>query len=206
VLSTTSYAILGQLVWGEATTYELVKAMGRNLRFMWPRAESRIYEEAKRLVDAGLAVAHEGHTGRRKRTVYAITEEGRRALREWLAGPPDALVLEHGPLLRILLGREGRPEDLLEAVASAREHAEAMLAVGTPLAQEYLDGRHPQQDEVHLRSLTFDYLYRWALFNRAWAERTEAEVRRWRDTEPNAAKRRRALARIEATLAGHDPV
>ena len=54
MLTTTSYAILGQLAWGEATTYELVKAMGRNLRFMWPRAESRIYEEAKRLVVAGL--------------------------------------------------------------------------------------------------------------------------------------------------------
>jgi hypothetical protein len=50
------------------------------------------------------------------------------------------------------------------------------------------------------------YLYRWALFNRDWAERAEAELRRWRDTEPNAAKRRRALARIEAALEGHDPV
>jgi hypothetical protein len=45
-----------------------------------------------------------------------------------------------------------------------------------------------------------------ALFNRDWAERAEAELRRWRDTEPNAAKRRRALARIEAALEGHDPV
>jgi hypothetical protein len=29
--TTTRYAILGQLAWGEATTYELMKAMGRNL-------------------------------------------------------------------------------------------------------------------------------------------------------------------------------
>ncbi len=53
-LTPTSYAILRQLAWGEATTYELVKAMGRNLRYMWPRAESRIYDEAKRLTAAGL--------------------------------------------------------------------------------------------------------------------------------------------------------
>jgi hypothetical protein len=80
-----------------------------------------------------------------------------------------------------------------------------MLAIGTPLAHEYLDGRHPQQEEVHLRSLTFDYLYRWALFNRDWAERTEAELRRWRDTGPSAAKRRRALERIRsAILQSHD--
>ena len=81
-LTTTTYAILGQLAWGEATTYELVKAMGRNLRFVWPRAESRIYAEAKRLVDAGLVSARKERTGRRPRTVYAITDEGRAALAE----------------------------------------------------------------------------------------------------------------------------
>ena len=81
-----------------------------------------------------------------------------------------------------------------------REHAEGMLAVGVPLAQEYLEGRHPQQDEVHLRSLTFDYLYRWALFNRAWAQRAEAELRGWRDLEPTEGKSRRALERIRAAV------
>jgi DNA-binding PadR family transcriptional regulator len=200
-ITTTSYAILGQLAWGEATTYELVKAMGRNLRFMWPRAESRIYDEAKRLVDAGLATARTGRTGRRPRTVYAITAGGREALRAWLASEPEGVALEHGPLLRILLGREGSAEDLLRAVAAARAHAEGMLAIGTPLGREYLERRHPQQEEVHLRALTFDYLYRWALFTREWAERTEAELRRWHDTAPSAAKHRRALARIGAALA-----
>ena len=199
-LTTTSYAILGQLAWGEATTYELVKAMGRNLRFMWPRAESRIYDEAKRLEAAGLAESRTGRTGRRRSTTYAITAAGRRALRAWLAGPPEGISLEHGPLLHILLGREARPADLQAAVAAVRDHADNMLAVGTPLAQEYLDGRHPQQEEVHLRALTFDYLYRWARLNREWADRTEAELRRWRDTAPSAAKHRRALERIRAAL------
>jgi hypothetical protein len=46
------------------------------------------------------------------------------------------------------------------------------------------------------------YLYRWALFNRDWAERAEAELRRWRDTAPSAAKRRRAIERIRAALEG----
>jgi DNA-binding PadR family transcriptional regulator len=204
-LTTTTYAILGQLAWGEATTYELVKAMGRNLRFMWPRAESRIYEEAKRLVTAGFVTASPGRTGRRRKTVYAITDTGRAALREWLAGPPEGIVLEHGPLLRILLGREGRPADLIAATAAVREQADAMLAIGNPLGEEYLAGRHPQQQEVHLRALTFDYLYRWAQLNREWADRTEAELRRWRDTAPSAAKQRRALARIRELLGAKDP-
>ena len=194
--TTTTYAILGQLAWGDATTYELVKAMRRNLRFMWPRAESRIYEEARRLEEAGLVVAREGATGRRKRTVYSITDAGLAALRDWLAAPAGSISLENEPLLRVFLGGRGRPEDLLAAVAAVREHAEGMLAIGTPLAQEYLDGTHPQQHEVHLRALSFDYLYRWALFNREWAERAEAEIARWSDTEPDEDKHRRALARI----------
>jgi DNA-binding PadR family transcriptional regulator len=199
-LTTTSFALLGQLAWGEASTYELVKAMRRNLRYMWPRAESRIYDEAKRLVDAGLATAQAGATGKRRRTVYAITPAGLAALRGWLAAKPGAISLEHEPLLRVFLGGQGRPEDVLAAVRAVRDHADAMLAVGRPLAQEYLDRTHPQQHEVHLRALSFDYLYSWAMLNRAWAERTEREIMRWSDLALDPAKHSRAVARIRKTL------
>ena len=199
-LSTTSYAILGQLAWGDATTYELVKAMRRNLRYIWPRAESRIYQEAKRLLNAGLVTASVGSTGRRRRTVYSITPAGRDALRTWLAGPVGTITLEHEPLLRIFLGREGTPDDLLRALEAVRDHAEAMLAIGRPLGSEYLERVHPQQLEVHLRALSFDYLFNWALLNRDWASRAHREIARWADTEPDAEKQRRALRRIRQTL------
>jgi DNA-binding PadR family transcriptional regulator len=198
----TTFAVLGQLAWGEATTYELVKAMRRNLRFMWSRTESRIYDEARRLVDAGLLTATRGRTGRRRRTVYAITAAGVEALRGWLATPPRTIALEHEPLLRVFLGARAKPEDLLAAIEATRAHADEMLAIGRPLAREYLDGVHPQQQEVHLRALTFDYLFSWALLNRRWSERAAREVRRWRDTEPDDDKRERALDLIRRTVEG----
>ena len=55
---------------------------------------------------------------------------------------------------------------------------------------------------MHLRALTFDYLYGWAQFTRAWADSALAEVARWDDTSPSPAKERRALARIRGRLAG----
>jgi DNA-binding PadR family transcriptional regulator len=200
--TTTTFAILGQLAWGEASTYELVKAMRANLRYMWPRAESRIYEEAKRLVDAGWATAHKRATGQRRRTVYAITAAGRAALREWLAGTPGKIALENEPLLRIFLGRHARPQELLAAVAAVSEQAEEMFAVGQDMAEQYFAGVHPRQQEVHLRAFLFDYLYGWARFNHEWAARTEREIARWSDLEPDAAKHRRALARIRSALRG----
>ena len=199
--TTTTYAILGQLAWADASTYELVKAMRRNLRYMWPRAESRIYEEAKRLVLAGLVTATAGATGQRRRTIYSITEAGRAALRAWLATAPGPITLEHEPLLRVFLGGQGRPGDVLAAIAAVREHADTMLGIGEPLAQEYLDGAHPQQHEVQLRALSFDYLYRWAIFNREWASSAEDEVARWQVIASDDEQHARALARIRRALA-----
>jgi PadR family transcriptional regulator AphA len=197
-LSATSAALLGQLAWRDQTTYELVKAMGGNVRFFWPRAESHVYREVKRLTAAGLAAAERGATGRRPRTVYRITPGGRAALADWMAQPPGGVALEHEPLLRVFIASSGAHEDLLRAIAAARTQAEAMLAIGDGLADQYLARTHPFQDEVHIRALTFDYLYGWARFTVEWADRAEAEVSGWRDLGPAPAKHRRALARLRA--------
>ena len=80
-LTTTSYAVLAVLALRDHSTYELTKQMRYSLHYLWPRAESNVYAEPKRLVAAGLAEAREGWTGERRRTVYSITNAGRRALR-----------------------------------------------------------------------------------------------------------------------------
>ena len=75
-----------------------------------------------------------------------------------------------------------------------------MLAIGTGLAEEYLAERHRQQQEVHLRSLTFDYLFA-GRSSTATGASAQPELRRWRDTQPGAAKHRRALKRIREAVA-----
>src|SRR3954454_12697853 len=86
-LTTTSYAVLGQVALATGTAYELTKRMRRNYRFFWPRAESRLYDEARRLVAAGLAAGERSCTGLRARTGEAVPRAGRRAGRPWLAEP-----------------------------------------------------------------------------------------------------------------------
>ena len=63
-LTTTSYALLGWLSVRPSSTYELATQMRANLSLFWPRAESRLYAEAKNLVAHGLAGAQRGHRGR----------------------------------------------------------------------------------------------------------------------------------------------
>jgi hypothetical protein len=73
-----------------------------------------------------------------------------------------------------------------------------MIAIGDGLADQYLAESHPFQRDVHIRALTFDYLYNWARHTVEWADRAEADVRGWRDLRPGAAKHKRALARLRA--------
>jgi PadR family transcriptional regulator AphA len=195
-LSATSAALLGQLAWREQTTYELGKAMGTNVRFFWPRAESHVYREVKRLTAAGFATAARGATGRRPHTTYRITAAGRAALGNWLAGAPGGVALEHEPLLRVFLASNGSRADLLAAIRAARDQAQAMLAIGDGIADQYIAGDHPFQEEVHIRALSFDYLYNWARFTAEWADRAESEVSGWRDVRSGPVKRRRAVRRV----------
>ena len=76
--TTTSFAILGLLAVQPWATYDLAKLMRRSLHFFWPRAESNLYAEPKRLVDtpASPRPARSG-TATGRRTVYSITDRGR---------------------------------------------------------------------------------------------------------------------------------
>lgn len=199
--ATTGNAILGLLALRPTwSTWQITQQLRRNMRFFWPRAESRIYDEARALVDRGLATSVVTHTGRRPRTTYKITTAGRRHVREWMATPPRPTNLECEPVLRILLGRLGTHEALHVAVAQVRTDALDLLAVGRTVADEYAAGSAPFQDDVAYRSLVFDFLSSHALALLAWADRADAALTAMATQSPEeaaAAGQRRVAAAAE---------
>ena len=106
-LTTTSYAILGLLALKPWTTYELTQQMDRSLGRYWPRAQSKLYEEPKKLVVHGLARATDDPVGQRSRTVYTITAKGRRALAGWLEDPGAGPVIEFEQLVKVFFSDQG---------------------------------------------------------------------------------------------------
>jgi PadR family transcriptional regulator, regulatory protein AphA len=198
--ATTANAVLGLLALRPSwSTWELTKQLRRNLRFFWPRAESRIYAETRRLEEKGLAHAHRSFTGRRRRTTYAISDAGREAVDEWLATPPRPTSLEAEAILRVVLSDLGTREQLFAALEQLRRDAQAILDVGSVVGPEYLHGTAPFQDQVHVRAFLFDFLSHFAFTLRDWANRTEAQVRRW-DTLDDADRSTDALALIANVL------
>ncbi|MFD7782327.1 helix-turn-helix transcriptional regulator [Streptomyces nojiriensis] len=185
-LTTTSYAILGLLSVRPWSTYELARQMDRSLGRFWPRAQSKLYEEPKKLVRHGLAVATKEAVGRRPRTVYTITAEGRRALADWLPRPSAGPVLESEQLLKVFFAGSGTSADILATLHAARAWAEERNQGNAAVARAHLAGLAPFQERAAQTALVGRFLTDYYRLVATWAEWAEAVVRQWPDDSADA--------------------
>jgi DNA-binding PadR family transcriptional regulator len=199
-LTTTSYAILGLLALRPWSAYELAKQMERSLHFVWPRAESKLYEEPKTLVAHGLASVRTEQQGRRSRTVYSITPQGQAALQAWLSSPGAGPVLEFEGLLKVVFAEQGSKEQLLANLQAIRAEAESVLQFGAGLAHEYLDHQGPFPERLHIHALVWRFLWESTKARLDWAIWAEAQVEQWPDTHPGYEKEGRGLEIMRQTL------
>lgn len=205
-LTTTSYALLGLLAVRSWSTYELTRQMDRSLGRIWPRAQSKLYEEPKKLVEQGLARAREERVGDRPRTVYSITPRGRRALADWLTEPAAGPPLESEHLLKIFFAEHGTRQDALATLASARawaaERNEGNLEAGTA----YLEGRGPFPERAAQTMLVGRFLTEFYRLVAEWADWASDIVEQWpedpAEAEPDRSVFEESVARARWSVAG----
>ena len=202
-LTATSYAILGLLAVKPWTTYELAQQMERALGQFWPRAESRIYEEPKKLVAHGLARASSEMVGKRPRTVYSITAKGRRALAQWVPTPGAGPVLEFEQLIKVFFAEHGTKADLLATLAAVREGSVQLLGASARVPQAYLDGNGPFPERLPWLLLVGQFLLDFQLMVERWADWSSEIVATWPDDLTAAEPDRRALETQAAVTRAH---
>jgi PadR family transcriptional regulator AphA len=178
-LTTTSYAILGLLAIQPWSTYELADQMRRNLHYFWPRAESNLYAEPKRLVDEGFAKARPDPVGRRRRTVYSITPKGRRALERWIGEPAGESRLESETLVKAMFAPHGSKEDLLGHLRRLLDELEAKQQQLRAIFQEYLAGEDPFPERLHVNVLCYRLIWDYTRTAASWATWALDAVDRW---------------------------
>ena len=176
-LTTTSYAVLSVLSLRDHSTYDLIRQMHMSMHYMWPRAESNVYAEPRRLVEAGLATAREEWNGQRRRTVYSITDAGRAALAEWIASPSARPRYECEALVKVMFAENGTREDLLGSIRHLREDAEDAVRHFRAMADRYAanEGEYPWRFglsglAIRLAAEQHAATLRWA----TWAEQVVA--------------------------------
>jgi PadR family transcriptional regulator, regulatory protein AphA len=188
-LTTTSYAVLALLAVEPMTTYQLAKQMERSLRDIWPRAESVIYEEPKKLVAAGLATATVAHTGRRRSTTYAATAAGRLALQEWLAIPGAPPTVEFEALLKVAFADHGGLESLRNNIAAILGMANARMDYVTNRIEEYRLTGGPYPGRLPITTLIARFHHEQAAAAQRWARWAQAQVDSWEGVTPQTGAR-----------------
>lgn len=200
-VTVTGYAILGVLAIKPRTAYELAAEMRHCFEYFWPRADARVYADAKELAARGLVIERKTSVGRRQRTTFSISAKGRRALRAWLASPSRSVGLEFEGLIKVYLARFGSREELVSTLDQAVADAEYLLNVATNVRSVYLEGCAPFQDEyVHVWFMVYDFLTSYFRMLYDWATRSRELVSTWNDLEPGG-KREAALQMFDAKQA-----
>jgi PadR family transcriptional regulator AphA len=143
-----------------------------SLRNFWPRAESKLYEEPRKLVAHGLASVRTDAVGRRPRSVYTITPAGRTALAAWLDEPGEGASLEFESLVKVFFAEQGSKEQLVATLGHIAEEQRARVVTDAAWARRYLEGEGAFPERLAVLSLVGrlqadfnDMVERWA----AWA-------------------------------------
>ena len=204
-MTTTSYAILGLLAIKPWTTYELIRQVDRSLRRIWPRAQSKLYEEPKKLVALGYARASEEQVGQRRRTRYTITPRGRRALASWLDEPGAGPVLEFEQLLKIHFADSGTKHDVLANLAATRDWVRTQNEENLATARAYRAGEGAFPERAAINQLGGRFLTDFYAMVANWAEWATSVVEDWPDDPRQAELDRRAqeeAVRVAESIAG----
>ena len=178
-LTTTSFAVLCVLALQDHSTYELTKQMRMSMHYLWPRAESNVYAEPKRLVEAGLAAARTESTGRRSRTVYSITPAGREALATWLASPSGRQRYESEAALKVLFAENGSLDDMLASIRAIAADAAEALDHWQRVADRYEVGEGDYPERFAVSGLVARLLGEQQAATVRWAAWAEEVVSRW---------------------------
>jgi len=132
-LTPTSFVVLGLLEReGPSTPYDLKGHVAATLGHFWSFQHTLLYQEPPRLAGMGLVNETREQFGRRRR-VFAITDAGRAALRDWLLHPSTEMPELRDPGLLQLFFAD------LVPTAATREIALAQLKIHRAKLAAYED-------------------------------------------------------------------
>lgn len=172
------YAVLGMLSMGLETGYAMKKHVESNLGHYWSESYGQIYPTLRQLVDEGLATcSEEKRKGKPMRNVYAITRTGRKALRDWLAIPPEPQPQRSELLLKLSLGDRMPAKARQKLIRDYREQCACDVSYLNEIESSLRTPRRMHRDQPYwLMTLRHGRAIREAEL--AWCDETLAHLRR----------------------------
>jgi DNA-binding PadR family transcriptional regulator len=122
------HAVLAALLDAEASGYQLAKIFDVSVANFWHAVPQQLYTELARLEADGLLTGREVVQQRRpNKRVFTITERGRAALREFIAGPAKPSFIRDDLLVKVHAAEAGDFEALARELEDRAAQARARI-------------------------------------------------------------------------------
>ena len=127
----TAYAVLGFVMMGPKSGYDIKQAISRSTSFFWNESAGQIYPILRALEDEGLIerdTTSPTSTGKRQRQMYQITDRGQAALQDWIAGPSSDVIVRNELLLKMFFGANVAPQVIIKMLEDHRHGLQDRIA------------------------------------------------------------------------------
>lgn len=174
-------AVLAALLEGESSGYDLAKEFDASVANFWMATPQQLYRELDRLAEQGLISARLVHQERRpNKRLFALTDAGRDAVREFTARAPKPSAIRDELLVKVQAADAGDAGAVRGFIAERLQWATAKLQRYERLRARLLDGRDEEDFLLHAERIgPYLTLLRGIAFeeeNVRWAERALAVV------------------------------
>ena len=126
----TKYAVLGLLSRASLSGYDIKKIVDRSISYFWNENFGHLYTVLRQMEQKGLISRQVVHTsGRPDRSVFSITDTGRKVFSDWLMREPEDPPTRIELLLQLFFAGSVSPPAIVEKIKKEKEKAEERLAV-----------------------------------------------------------------------------
>jgi DNA-binding PadR family transcriptional regulator len=179
-LSLFSYEVLGLVGRQGAGAHDLRRLAKQAPFFNWA-GDSQYYTEPKRLAEHGYLIARKEPGKTRQRTVYALTDKGLQALREWAQTPTAFTPLKSEPLVRLMICDLVGEEPTRESLTELRDDVARLQA----RLREVEQGAHQLPHRERYLRLVTDFMDRYLALHLELIETVEREMAPSRASSPS---------------------
>ena len=194
-LTPTSYALLGLLARKPQSAYELNTQMQySSIRVYWPRAESHVYSEPKKLLRHELVSEKRKKQKGRSRTVYTITTKGRKALKQWLSSDDEVeMRIQAEFMLKLVLADSGSVADVHQTLEKSLLSTRSDLEIAISGIKSLLDNDSFNQEGAPYNGIVINLMADILIARFHWGNYALQATRNVGDEMPTEEKN--ALAR-----------
>lgn len=172
-LVSTRYALLGLLTLAPsgASGYDLRQWAEGSIGHFWSESYGQIYPVLKQLLHDGLVTAHKDASGKREKTLYAVTDSGRKELQDWLEKPARLQPPRNENLLKLFFGSESTAAGNASRLRSLQRHHQGLLARYEAVERE-ISERFKTHPGLPYWLMTLDYGRRHSTMIVDWCDAT----------------------------------